>query len=106
MYLGIDLGSTNIKAALYDTDMNLIDRQSIPVSYIRENDFVEFDAKKYTENLIELLSGMLFKNKVDFISEIAFTGQAESLVVVGKDGEPLMNAISWMDEIGFGVFGA
>ncbi|MBQ8759796.1 MAG: hypothetical protein IJZ20_08910, partial [Clostridia bacterium] len=29
---------------------------------------------------------------------IAFTGQAESLVVVGKDGKPLMNAISWMDE--------
>ncbi len=98
MYLGIDLGSTNIKAALYDTNMNLIDRQSIPVSYIRENGFVEFDAQKYTENLIDLLAGMLHKNNVDFVSEIAFTGQAESLVVVGKDGNPLMNAISWMDE--------
>ncbi len=98
MYLGIDLGSTNIKAALYDVDMNLIDRQSIPVSYIRENGFVEFDAQKYTENLMELLSGMLCKNKVDSVFEIAFTGQAESLVVVGKDGNPLMNAISWMDE--------
>lgn len=98
MYLGIDLGSTNIKAALYDTGMNLIDRQSIPVTYIRENGFVEFDAQKYTENLIDLLAGMLHKNNVDFVSEIAFTGQAESLVVVGKDGCPLMNAISWMDE--------
>lgn len=98
MYLGIDLGSTNIKAALYDTHMNLIDRQSIPVSYIRENGFVEFDAQQYIENLLELLAGMLFKNRVDCVSEIAFTGQAESLVVVGEDGTPLMNAISWMDE--------
>ena len=98
MYLGIDLGSTNIKAALYDADMKLIDRKSIPVSYIRENGFVEFDAQKYAENLIDLLSELLFANKVDSVSEIAFTGQAESLVVVGKDGNPLMNAISWMDE--------
>ena len=98
MYLGIDLGSTNIKAALYDTEMNLIDRQSIPVSYIKENSFVEFDAQKYAENLIEVLSELLSKNNVDNVLEIAFTGQAESLVVVGKDGKPLMNAISWMDE--------
>ena len=41
---------------------------------------------------------MLKKNKVRSVRELAFTGQAESLVVVGKDGQPLMNAISWMDE--------
>ena len=98
MYLGIDLGSTNIKAALYDTKMNLKDRRSIPVEYIRENGFVEFDAKAYTENLITLLSEILCENKVETVNEIAFTGQAESLVVIGKDGNPLMNAISWMDE--------
>ncbi len=98
MYIGIDLGSTNIKAALYDDKMNLKDRRSIPVTYIRENGFVEFDAKTYTENLVGLLSEMLRENKVKAVNEIAFTGQAESLVVVGKDGNPLMNAISWMDE--------
>lgn len=98
MYLGIDLGSTNIKAALYDGDMKLKDRRSIPVSYIRENGFVEFDAKEYTKNLISLLSEILKENKVDTVLELAFTGQAESLVVVGDSGEPLMNAISWMDE--------
>lgn len=98
MYLGIDLGSTNIKAALYDEKMNLKDRKSIPVTYIRENGFVEFDAKVYAENLVNLLSGMLTENGVKSVSEIAFTGQAESLVCVGEDGLPLMNAISWMDE--------
>ena len=98
MYLGIDLGSTNIKAALYDSDMKLKDRRSIPVSYIRENGFVEFDAEKYSENLLELLSEIIRINQVDSVNELAFTGQAESLVVVGKDGKPLMNAISWMDE--------
>lgn len=98
MYLGIDLGSTNIKAALYDEKMNLIDRRSIPVGYIRESGFVEFDAIEYTENLLDLLIAIIKENKVNSVSEIAFTGQAESLVVVGEDGIPLMNAISWMDE--------
>ena len=98
MYIGVDLGSTNIKAAIYNADMKLLDRQSLPVSYIREQGFVEFDGEQYFENLIRLLSDMLQKNGVSHISEIAFTGQAESLVVLDRNGTPLMNVISWMDE--------
>ena len=98
MYAGIDLGSTNIKAAIYDKNFNLIDRQSRPVNYIRENGFVEFDAYAYCRDLIGLLADMVKKNHVSHLDQLAFTGQAESLVVLGRHGRPLMNAISWMDE--------
>ncbi|MBQ8796593.1 MAG: hypothetical protein IJZ56_00150 [Oscillospiraceae bacterium] len=98
MYIGIDLGSTNIKAAIYDENMNLVDRQSVPVVYIRENGFVEFDAYAYCQDLVSLLADMVKKNGVKSVKQMAFTGQAESLVVLGKEGKPLMNAISWMDE--------
>ena len=98
MYIGIDLGSTNIKAAIYDKNLNLIDRQSRPVEYIRDSGFVEFDAYLYVQQLESLIQDMLAANCVKEISQIAFTGQAESLVVLGADGHPLMNAISWMDE--------
>lgn len=98
MYIGIDLGSTNIKAAVYNENMELIDRQSLPVEYIRENGLVEFDAVRYVQDLEALLSKILRENQITNISQMAFTGQAESLVVLGKDGLPLMNAISWMDE--------
>ena len=98
MYIGIDLGSTNIKAAVYDKNLNLVDRQHIPVTYIRENGFVEFDAKEYCDNLIKLLGKILSENYVKNVSQIAFTGQAESLVVLDENDTPLMNAISWMDE--------
>ena len=98
MYAGIDLGSTNIKAAIYDKNFNLIDRQSRPVNYIRENGFVEFDAYAYYRDLVDLLAEMVRKNHVQNLSQISFTGQAESLVVLGHHGRPLMNAISWMDE--------
>ena len=98
MYCGIDLGSTNIKIAIYNEDFCLIDRQSRPVEYIRENGFVEFDAVSYCRILVDLLSEMVKENNITAIRQIAFTGQAESLVVLGADGAPLMNAISWMDE--------
>ena len=98
MYAGIDLGSTNIKVALYDENLTLIDRQSRPVVYIRDNGFVEFDALKYAEDLAGLLADMTKANGIKQLKEIAFTGQAESLVVLDGEGKPLMNAISWMDE--------
>ena len=98
MYIGVDLGSTNIKAAIYNEQFQLIDRQSRPVVYNRENGFVEFDAYAYCQDLVGLLAQMVKDNGVTAIREIAFTGQAESLVVLGADGKPLMNAISWMDE--------
>ena len=98
MFAGIDLGSTNIKAAIYDENFKLVDRQSRPVNYIRDNGFVEFDAYAYFRDLVGLLAEMVEKNGVSALSQIAFTGQAESLVVLGSDGMPLMNAISWMDE--------
>ena len=98
MYIGIDLGSTNIKAVIYDENMQLVDRQSVPVVYIRENGFVEFDAYTYCQDLVKLLADMVKKNGVKTVKQMAFTGQAESLVVLDKEGKPLMNAISWMDE--------
>ena len=98
MYIGVDLGSTNIKAAVYDRDMNLVDRQSLPVEYIRENGFVEFDAQVYFNKLVELVGSIVKAHNIQSVDEIAFTGQAETLVILGADGKPLMNAISWMDE--------
>ena len=99
-YIGVDLGSTNIKVALYTQEMKLVDRQSYPVDYIRENGFVEFDADKYFESLTKLIGTMITANQIpaDQVSQITLTGQAESLVVVDKNGNTLMNAISWMDE--------
>lgn len=98
MFVGVDLGSTNIKVAFYNKDMHLVDRQSVPVKYITEGGVVEFDALKYCEELVELIAKVSKENGVKVIDEIAFTGQAESLVAVGENGLPLMNAISWMDE--------
>lgn len=98
MYLGIDLGSTNTKAAIYDASLRLVGQMSCPVDYQRENGFVEFDAKCYFEKLASLIAQLTQKYGVQMIHQIALTGQAESLVCIDASGHALMPAISWMDE--------
>ena len=97
MYIGVDLGSTNLKAALYDENLNCIGQKSVPVTYIRQGEFIEFDAKKYYDDLTGVLSALMAEYPGEVL-QIVFTGQAESLICLDKAGEPLLNAISWMDE--------
>ena len=97
-YIGVDLGSTNIKTALYNSQFQMVSSLSHPVVYEREGGVVEFDAWDYCRNLSRMLAQLMKGMEGNALREISFTGQAESLVCVGVDGKPLMNAISWMDE--------
>lgn len=99
-YFGVDLGSTNIKVAAYNGNMQLVDRQSVPVEYIREYGRVEFDGEKYFNGLVCLMASMMKDNHIpaNEVGQITLTGQAESLVVLDKSGKAMMNVISWMDE--------
>lgn len=95
-YIGVDLGSTNIKAALYDDSVKRVALCTREIEYFREDKRVEFNADQYFRTVIDLLNEL---NRHGLpIEEITLTGQAESLVLLGKDGRPLCNAISWMDE--------
>ena len=98
--IGVDLGSTNIKAAVYGDSFELLERLSVPVEYDRTGGKVEFDAEEYVAKLLGLFKKLAAGAGVKpaEIAEITFTGQAETLVVVGKDGKAMIPAISWMDE--------
>ena len=99
-YIGVDLGSTNIKAALYGDDFSLINRLSVPVTYDRTGGKVEFDAEGYVDGLKGLLKELAASAGAEpgNVAQVTFTGQAETLIVVGKDGKAMIPAISWMDE--------
>ncbi len=97
MYIGVDLGSTNLKVALYDANLACIAQKGAPVVYIRQGEFIEFDAREYYETLADLLK-QLMEEHPGQVAQIAFTGQAESLVCLDAAGNPVHNAISWMDE--------
>ena len=95
-YVGIDLGTTNIKAGLYDDGMRRTALLSRPMRYRRDGVAVEFDAEEVLRCVVEMLRE--FGNRGACISHVGLTGQAESLVLAGGDGRPVRPAISWMDE--------
>ena len=59
LYIGVDLGSTNIKVALYDEKFCLRSSQSVPVEYRREGGVVEFDVWAYCEDLTRVLAQLM-----------------------------------------------
>ena len=97
MFAGIDLGSTNTKCSLYSNDLKLLASAATPIRYSGEGGIVEFDGEQYVAELTELIGKAREMAGGGEIDAIAFTGQAESLVVLGKDGKPLCPVMSWMD---------
>ncbi len=99
LYIGVDLGSTNMKAAAYGTDFSCVASVSEEVVYDRSSG-VEIDLFKFWDLFVSVLRRLLSSDKVSpaQIAGIGLTGQAETLVVLDRFGRPLMNGISWMDE--------
>lgn len=99
-FIAVDLGTTNIKGAIYNKKMELLAMAGKKVVYQRQNEFVEFDAVIYFKEIMLLISECMRKTNYNFRhSEIylTLTGQAESFVLVDSSGVPLCPAVSWMD---------
>lgn len=99
-FISIDLGTTNIKAVVYDGDFHEAGSASIKVTYDRKGAFVEFDPEEYWHGCAGCIRSALASTKVDpgAVVSVALTGQAESIVVLDRENRPLRKAVSWLDE--------
>jgi len=92
--LGVDFGTTALKACLFDEDGNCLASESAQYKLITEGEFIEFPAEEFYRVFITTVEKITSKFKVDAIS---VDTQGETLIVLDKDGTPLMNAIIWLD---------
>jgi len=46
-FITVDLGTTNVKVAIYDKDLNIVNITSSNIEYRRKDEIVEFDADEY-----------------------------------------------------------
>ncbi len=95
--LTIDLGTTNIKVGCYNSRLNQLSMQSAAVNYSRNDDFVEFDPDEYFTGILAAMRSCVQIARISNVSRIVLTGQAESLVILDKEGNPVRKAISWLD---------
>lgn len=95
IWLGIDIGTTSLKAAAFDSNGNCLKVYSEDYKLITRNDMIEFDAEEYwniTLRAIENITSGGLK-----ISGIAVDTQGETLIVTDENGKPLRPAIVWLD---------
>ncbi len=92
--LGADIGTTSLKAAVFDETGKLIKSATKDYTLSVSGDFVEFPAEEYFG---------LFKAAYDEVVEgleiaaLSIDTQCETLILTDENGTPLCNAVVWLD---------
>lgn len=94
--IGIDAGSTHLKAALYNLKGELVDiRHSRILTYHSEPSFSEYDGEEVFSQLCAILKELLTPEYIPVAVGISSFG--ESVVPVDSEGNTLDRAIAWYD---------
>jgi sugar (pentulose or hexulose) kinase len=96
----VDVGTSNLKVVLYDEQLRRLAAASESASHSRVGNRVEFDPVTLFDVILDLIR-QCANDVSDTASQdavIALTGQAESLVLIGRDDVPVRPALSWLDE--------
>ena len=96
-FLGIDIGTTSLKAAVFDSEGNRIAKRT--VDYVLDTDsktgFIEFDANKYVAMCKDVISDL--NRECGKIDALSIDTQGETLILTDETGNPLCPAIVWLD---------
>ena len=99
-FLGIDAGTTALKAALFDHDGRLlaIDRQEYTL-ITPSPSIVELDASAYWGACCTAVSNVIAASGVDAseIKSLAISSQGETIIPIDQEGNPVRRAIVWLD---------
>lgn len=98
--LSVDLGTTALKTALFDQEGKLMASSNREYKLLTPTALsVELDVETYWDAFREGVRDVLKLAKVDpqTIKGVGISAQGETLILMGKDGKPLRNAIVWLD---------
>ncbi len=100
LILAVDIGTTETKAVLVSPDGYIDSSQcGCSLSYPAKS-CVEQSPEEIAEAIYST-SGKVLSAHPDLVSRLAgvvFTSQMQNTIPVARDGKPLMNMLSWMDE--------
>lgn len=96
VYLGLDIGTTNIKMILADEKGRVVKSLSYPLEFSAPRPaWAEQDPEDWWKGVLALLSSVPSEMKV---LRIGLSGQMHTLVPVDKEGNVLRKAILWCDQ--------
>ncbi|MFF9648519.1 FGGY family carbohydrate kinase [Streptomyces sp. NPDC014622] len=92
-YIGIDVGTSVVKAAAFGPDGRTLAVESRPVGLTIRDGFVEQDMDEVYGAVREVLAAL----GSDGVAFAGLTGQGDGVWLVDAAGRPVRTAISWMD---------
>mgnify|MGYP001363865506 CR=1 FL=1 len=98
-FMGIDLGTTNVKIALYDGRGNRVAGSRFHTPHHSPlRGWVEYDPAELWDRLSDEISSLMSESGLGKdVAALAVSSQAETGLFVGKRNEPLSNMIVWHD---------
>ncbi len=100
MILAVDLGSTNFKAAVFDSNLDILGVGSRPLEYnFAAGGCVEIEVEHAVETFEMAVRRAIAEAGIaaEDISCMAITSQAQTFTIVDPTGRPKMPFISWQD---------
>ena len=92
--LGIDVGTTSLKAAVFNSEGKMLSSATVDYTLLTEGDRVEFTAERYWEIAQEAIRKVSAEHRID---ALAIDTQGETLILTDEKGTPLCNAVVWLD---------
>ncbi len=98
MFLGLDLGTTNVKALAVDARGTVVAQGSAPVTRTTTPDGgVEQDIDQIWDATCEAICEAVGQTSAEDIRAIGISGQGGALQLLGAQDEPVGPVISWLD---------
>lgn len=96
-YLGIDIGTTSVKAAVFDESGKRLALRCVDYTLDTDpkNDFIEFSPSRYVEICKSVIKDLCAEcGKIDALS---VDTQGETLILTDELGNPVYPAVVWLD---------
>src|SRR5207244_10088283 len=96
--LGVDVGTTAVKAALFAPEGRLIGSAAVdyPTAYVRPG-WVEQDPEDWWRAAREAIARAVVKAGRPPVAAVCVSAQAPTLLPLDEQGRPIRPALIWMD---------
>ena len=99
LLLGIDVGTTNWKAAIFDENGHLLTISATKtITHLDKNNWATYDPNEMWTSIATIIKQVTSKiDKPEKIVAVSVTSMAESIVPLDKNGNPTFPIIAWFD---------
>jgi len=97
-YMTFDVGTTAIKTCLFDENLKMLAKCTDEYDLLTENGYVELVPETYWSTIRKAACRIGEAHNIKNVKAVCLTTQGETMIPMDQDGQPLNNAVVWLDD--------